>query len=99
MREAEAAAESAARARLADERRMQQMHEIGNALHDLCQPLTTMQCRLEMAKILDKPQDYREAVELGLAECVRLAKAVTLMRSAVRRATQQMKDDADGPLR
>ena len=33
-------------------------------------------------------QDYREAVDLGLAECARLAEAVGSMREIVRAAVQ-----------
>ena len=54
------------------------------ALHDLCQPLTTLQCRLEMAQMLDTQQDYRETVGLGLTECARLSASVISMREALR---------------
>lgn len=60
------------------------LNQIGVALHDLCQPLTTLQCRLELARILDNDIDYREAVAFGLAECARLADCVTTMREALR---------------
>jgi signal transduction histidine kinase len=57
---------------------------MGRALHDLCQPLTTLQCRLELATLTGTEQGYREAVDLGLAECARLAEAVGSMREIVR---------------
>ncbi|GAC1658348.1 MAG: hypothetical protein NVS9B15_19980 [Acidobacteriaceae bacterium] len=60
------------------------LKQIGVTLHDLCQPLTTLQCRLEMARILDTDADYREAVTFGLAECARLADCVATMREALR---------------
>jgi hypothetical protein len=60
---------------------------IGNALHDLCQPLTTLQCRLEVAKMQGTAEAYREAAELGLAECLRLSEAVGSMRAIVRAAS------------
>ena len=62
---------------------------IGKALHDLCQPLTTLQCQLEMAKMLGTAEAYREAAELGLAECVRLSEAVGSMRAIVRAARKE----------
>lgn len=60
------------------------LKELGVALHDLCQPLTTLQCRLEMARLLDTDADYREAVGFGLSECARLADCVTTMRAVLR---------------
>jgi hypothetical protein len=68
------------------------MKPVSMALHDLCQPLTTLQCRLEMAQMMDTPEDYREAVRSGLAECVRLSAAVASMREAVRAVTRQAVD-------
>jgi hypothetical protein len=64
------------------------MKQMGRALHDLCQPLTTLQCRLELATLTGTDQGYREAVDLGLAECARLAAAVGSMREIVRAAVQ-----------
>jgi hypothetical protein len=64
---------------------------MGMALHDLCQPLTTLQCRLEMAVVVGTPEAYREAVDMGLLECARLVDAVESMREIVRTATR---DDA-----
>jgi hypothetical protein len=69
--------------------REREVRQIGSALHDLCQPLTTLQCRLEMAGLIGTAEAYREAVETGLEECVRLSKAVGAMREAVGAATQR----------
>jgi hypothetical protein len=63
--------------------------QISKALHDLCQPLTTLQCRLEMATLVGTAEAYREAAELGLAECMRLSEAVGEMRAIVRAATSE----------
>lgn len=63
-----------------------------SALHDLCQPLTTLQCRLELATLTRTPEAYREAVESGLAECHRLVKAVEIMRETLRGATQETQE-------
>jgi signal transduction histidine kinase len=71
--------------------------QLSKALHDLCQPLTTLQCRLEMAGVMGTADGYREAVELGLAECSRLIEAVNAMRGMVRAAVGQ--SGLDGCLR
>jgi hypothetical protein len=71
---------------------------IGKAVHDLCQPLTTLQCRLEMATLLGTAEAYREAAELGLAECMRLSEAVGEMRAIVRAATSESVVDGAGEL-
>ncbi len=64
------------------------MEEMGRVLHELCQPLTTLQCRLEMAGLIGTVEGYREAVDHGLAECSRLVQAVGSMREILR-LTQQ----------
>jgi hypothetical protein len=62
------------------------MDKISQALHDLCQPLTTLQCRLEIAQLSGNDEDYRDAVTLGLVECDRLIEGVGVMRDIVRLA-------------
>jgi signal transduction histidine kinase len=56
---------------------------IAQALHDLCQPLTTLQCRLELAGLVGTDEAYREAVRLALVECDRLLESVGSMREIV----------------
>jgi len=68
--------------------REQEIRRIGAALHDLCQPLTTLQCRLEMAGMIGTPEAYRDAVEAGLTECARLTELVAAMREGVRAARE-----------
>ena len=58
--------------------------QISKALHDLCQPLTALQCRLEIAKLSGSAEECREGVEMGLVECGRLIDGVGLMREIVR---------------
>lgn len=65
------------------------MKKISKAVHDLCQPLTTLQCRLELAGLAGTPEAYREAVDMGLVECARLIDAVGSMREIVRAAIQR----------
>lgn len=61
----------------------EEIRPIDQALHDLCQPLTTLQCRLELARMLDTPEDYREAVDVSLAECARLMEAASTLREII----------------
>jgi hypothetical protein len=65
-----------------------EMARISMALHDLCQPLTTLQCRLELADLVGTPEACRDAVKGGLVECMRLSEAVSSMREAVRAAAR-----------
>jgi len=65
------------------------LRQLNQALHDLCQPMTTLQCRLEMAGVVGTNEAYREAVDMGLAECSRLIDAVDAMRGMVRTAMRQ----------
>jgi C4-dicarboxylate-specific signal transduction histidine kinase len=49
-------------------------------LHDLCQPLTALQCRLEMAGLLGHTKAFEEAVHGGLQETRRMFEIVAQMR-------------------
>jgi signal transduction histidine kinase len=69
-------------------RRGDGMEQIAEVLHDLCQPLTTLRGRMELAELIGTAEAYREAVELGLVACVRLVEAVELMRELVATAKQ-----------
>jgi len=62
------------------------------AVHDLCQPLTTLQCRLELATLTRTPDSYREAVEDGLIECRRMVEAIELIRQILRTESQESSD-------
>jgi hypothetical protein len=70
--------------------------QIGAALHDLCQPLTTLQCRLEMAGLIDTLEAYREAVEVGMQECLRVGAQVASMRAILRKSVEQAVDGESG---
>jgi len=59
------------------------MERMGRQLHELCQPLTTLQCGLELAGLTDTPEAYRAAVFAALNECARVAERVRLMREMV----------------
>lgn len=49
-------------------------------LHDLCQPLTALQCRLEMGKMLGHAEALEEAVNGGLEETRRMFRIIATMR-------------------
>lgn len=53
----------------------------------LCQPLTTLQCALEIGEIRDTLEADREAASVAKAECARLVEAVSSRREIVRVAT------------
>ena len=79
----------------AETREPEELQRLSKALHDLCQPLTTLQCRLEMAGVIGTNEAYREAVEMGLAECSRLMAAVESVRGVVRAAVQKSAETKD----
>lgn len=49
-------------------------------LHDLCQPLTALQCRLEMGRILGQPGSLEEAVDGSLEETRRMFEVIARIR-------------------
>jgi hypothetical protein len=59
------------------------IEQLGEALHHLCQPTTALQCRLEIAGMLDSIDAYRDAVNAGLEECARLLQGVSQARRLV----------------
>ncbi|MCU1324000.1 MAG: hypothetical protein JWM43_3649 [Acidobacteriaceae bacterium] len=61
------------------------------ALHDLCQPLTVLQCRLEIG-LLRGGEATQAAVVESLRECKRLNAAVHAMRELMEQRTA--KDNA-----
>lgn len=58
------------------------------ALHDFCQPLTVLQCKLEMGLLKGGEEATHAAVIDGLRECKRLNAVVTTMRELVRQRAQ-----------
>jgi signal transduction histidine kinase len=60
------------------------LNQMVTVVHDLCQPLTTLQCRLEMAQMMNTPEDYEEAVALGVTECARMSRHVHALREVLR---------------
>jgi hypothetical protein len=63
--------------------------EIAEALHDMCQPLTALHCRLEMAQMSEGAAASSGGAAVWpdcLRECDRLIEAVVTMRNLVRQA-------------
>jgi hypothetical protein len=54
--------------------------EIEKGLHDLCQPVTTLQCRLELGRMAGDSASLLEAVEGGLLEMRRIFEAIDCFR-------------------
>ena len=61
------------------------LEELEKELHDLCQPLTALQCRLELGQMCADEQSLMEAVEGALVETERLFQSVEAMRSRLLR--------------
>ena len=72
-----------------EEPREDDLRVIAEALHDLCQPLTALQCRLEIGQLMGTPAGFQEAVAEGLRECSRLLQGVNEMRNLVRNAMER----------
>jgi hypothetical protein len=78
------------------------LRELDKELHDLCQPLTVLQCRLEYGVMCGDAEALKEAVEGGLLETVRMFERIGLMREhllTMERASAaggQMKGSNDG---
>lgn len=58
-------------------------------LHDLCQPLTALQCRLEMGRMLGHPEALGEAVKGGLEETRRMFQIIAHMRQRLLEIEEQ----------
>ena len=46
--------------------------EVRKALHDLCQPLTALQCRLYLGTLEHQPDTLKQTVKESLVECERM---------------------------
>lgn len=67
--------------------------QIAEMLHAMCQPLTALQCRLELAQVaMGSPGETERAAEVWadcLRECGRLNTLVTVMRERIQQARRE----------
>ena len=57
-------------------------------LHELAQPISALQCRLEIGKIVGTEHALREAVDGGLDDLFRLTRIFTRIRSLIAEASK-----------
>jgi signal transduction histidine kinase len=65
--------------------RAETMAQLAARLHDLCQPLTALQCRLELFQMQGAPGELFEGVSECLRECARMNQLTDSMRELVQR--------------
>ncbi len=65
---------------------------VGVVLHDMCQPLTVLRCRLELGLLFGEPESMREALQESLEACLKLSGSVDRMRSLVERTDAEGSD-------
>lgn len=56
------------------------LSEMERDLHDLCQPVTSLQCRLELGKLLGGEDALTEATDGALEDASRIFEAVFRLR-------------------
>lgn len=69
------------------------LEELEKELHDLCQPLTALQCRLELGLMCGDETSLMEAVEGGLVDTERIFQSVGTMRARLLRELGRGEDE------
>ena len=69
------------------------LREMERELHDLCQPLTKLQCGLELGQMCGDESSLMEAVEGALVETATLFQGIGVMRE---RLVREMGRGVDG---
>ena len=67
--------------------------KLDEALHDMAQPLTSLQCRLEIGLLLGDEISAREALQESLLELRRVFTAVSRVRAVAEGRGQEKKVD------
>ncbi len=65
------------------------VESIDEALHEICQPLTVLQCRLALGGLTDKPEAMHAAIREALAECGRMNETIDRMRTMLQTVIEQ----------
>jgi hypothetical protein len=60
--------------------------EFAAGLHDLCQPLTTLQCRLEVGLMDATPEALTDAIRDALQECSRMNRDIRILQDRLLRS-------------
>ena len=72
------------------ERRDWLLRELERELHDLCQPLTSLQCQLELGQMCGDQAALLAAVEGGLLETARMFRSICEMRDRLALADKDL---------
>ena len=64
----------------ATEIREEVLRGLERELHDLCQPVTSLQCRLELGRLCGGEEALKEATDGALEDAMRIFEAVSRMR-------------------
>jgi hypothetical protein len=71
------------------------LREIEKGLHDLCQPVTSLQCRLELGKMAGDREGLLEAVNGGLLETRRIFEDIERFRQRLQSISDREPDQPD----
>ena len=64
------------------------LSKLEKELHDLAQPISSLQCRLEIGKMLGGQDALQEAVEGGLKDLSRMTEILTNLRVLITEGTR-----------
>ena len=64
------------------------MRGLRKGLHDVCQPLTTLQCRLYLGSLEDDPAKLREGMAKCQVECEQVILQMTQLQSWIEEQQQ-----------
>jgi hypothetical protein len=73
------------------------LREIEKGLHDLCQPVTSLQCQLELGKMAGDREALLEAVEGGLLETRRIFADIERFRQCLQSLTVHEQEPTASP--
>ncbi len=69
---------------------MEQSHR---ELHDLCQPLTALRCRLEISRMQGQEAAFADAIDESLEQTQRMFDVVARMRQRLQRIEQTVEQE------